>query len=207
MNKQTDYEEFNEMLGTIAMMAQVEITDRLVAAYWLAMQHHPIELVRRACSLTMQRTKNFYNKLPPAGEIMAWVDDTDQRAALAWDWIDHHIRGTGFPMIRFTCEDKLVHATLRSIGGPGTLGQMKAEDYQTWGRKKVIEEFKRLAVQGIPAELLTAIPGSLQCEVHGGQVVTEVMLPAELAKRPIAIEAKKAEALPAACPTPTMKGF
>lgn len=168
---------FSETLTVLGEIAGAPVSPTMIGAYWVALRDMDMSDFKRAVASIMATTTDYYGRLPAPGSIRkASLGDTEGAAAVAWVRISSLIRNGLMPTVAYRLDDPLAHAALRSLGGSQALGQMAPEEFETWGRKRYVEEYCRLAASGIPEDLTHDEPGIYDSYSVGGQVVTNVVL-------------------------------
>ncbi len=133
--------EFAISIGAMAEAFHKKITADTIRAYGLVLEDLPIEAIERAVFQAMRSCRFF----PSPAELreMAGEITPEQRALRAWDvllWTNnlHQASGVDF------CDDLVLNATVRNLGGWVHFGRLKPAERNKWYRKDFMQTYQAM---------------------------------------------------------------
>ena len=131
--QQSDRQRFITVLGALAATFGKAIDPALIEGYWMGLGDIEIGAFETAARSAIRKLE-FFPK-PVELRRLSGASGPEQRAALMWPAVVKASGGVGGGEL-----DEIGQDVFRQMGGRQRLGQMDAQEFQTWGRK----EFERL---------------------------------------------------------------
>lgn len=153
---ESDKEQFATLIGALCSAYGVEISKPRLMAYWIGLSDVPLPDVSSAVETSIRKSP----RLPSPAEIRSVATGTDglpEKAQLAWLELNRMIDavgGYGSPR----CEDPVLVATIKSLGGWQALCETKQTEFDAFVRPKFLATYQSLfRVEGIRPERLVGI--------------------------------------------------
>jgi len=131
--QQSDRQRFVTVLGALAATFGKDVDPALIEGYWMGLSDLEIVAFESAAHAAIRKL-DFFPR-PVELRRLSGVRDPEERAALMWPAVVKASGGVGNGEL-----DEIGQEVFRQMGGRQRLGQMDAQEFQTWGRK----EFERL---------------------------------------------------------------
>lgn len=160
----TDAAEFATIVQAIAAAFRQEPTEAMTHGYWLALDDLELPAVRRAAKRALRECKF----MPTASELRELAGDMrpDDRAVLAWDAFERAVVSQGgYRSVDF--DDRLINATVRSLGGWQRCCEMNPEQFDTFLRKDFERIYATLCRTGVSADRAAPLLGIHASEAAG----------------------------------------
>lgn len=127
--KQEHFDEFCELLDTVAEQYSKVMTQSLKMLYWQGLHDVEFEVVKSALFRHIRNTDKDGDFMPKISNIKKMIEGTTQDSAMvAWAKVDKAVRRVGtYRSVIF--DDPLIHRVLHDMGGWISLGQRKEDEW------------------------------------------------------------------------------
>lgn len=175
MNANQDADRFRKAFSQLCVSLGQEITEPLLASYWMALADLKIEVVERAIWRAVREEKIGFPRPARIRELAGAGESDNDRAVSAWAKVLKAIPLGPYRTVTF--DDRVINAAIRNLGGwPSMVERFGSTEEEGWARKDFIKTYQSLANSAITNELGSPLPGLSQVEVRNGQMVDPVPL-------------------------------
>lgn len=129
----SDKRRFVTVLSALAATFGREVDAALIEGYWMGLQDLDLLAFEKA-SASAIRTLDFFPR-PVELRRLSGVRNHEETAALMWPAVVKASGGAGSGIL-----DEIGLEAFKQLGGRQRLGQIDAQEFQTWGKK----EFERV---------------------------------------------------------------
>jgi len=160
--KQEHFDEFCELLDTVAEQYGKNMTPSLKMLYWQGLHDVEFKAVREALFRHIRNTDKDGDFMPKISNIKKMIEGSTQDTAMtAWAKVDRALRQVGtYQSVVF--DDPLIHKVLQDMGGWIPLG-MKTEDEWPFVAKEFENRYRgfksRSEIPDYPSHLIGLAEG------------------------------------------------
>lgn len=127
--KQEHFDNFCELLDTVAEQYSKNLTPSLKMLYWQGLHDKDFEAVRTALFNHIRNASASGKFMPKISDIIEMIEGSAEDSALvAWSTVDKAVREKG-TYVSIVFDDSLIHKVLQDMGGWIPLGDKKEEEW------------------------------------------------------------------------------
>lgn len=127
--KQEHFDEFCELIDSVAEMYSKTLTAGSKMIYWQGLFDYDFEDVRMAMFRHIRSTEKDADFMPKVSNIKKMIEGTCEDSALkAWAKVDRGVRQTG-PYADVVFDDSLIHRVIHDMGGWIGLGDKPESEW------------------------------------------------------------------------------
>lgn len=148
-------ERFFCCIGAVLCAFDREATDATLQGYWWGLDDLSIEDVERSC----RRALGECRRMPVPAELreLAGIARPEDAAQIAWQAVERATSLGSYRTVDF--EDRLINATIRSLGGWPAILERSPEEFDKWVRKDFLATYQAFSRTGVSDEAAAPLPG------------------------------------------------